>query len=500
MDYLPSTRVELFNARIADVEHGAYFPSGTRLVIAGGRIEALPGPGETFPSTHRIDLGGRAVIPGLFNTHSHIHMLYPSMLLAPWDMLALVRLRRAQVQNTMSGCLARGVLHVRDALSSDLRPNRDLRARIESGAIPGPRLYQCVHVGVEGGPFTRGPGLSDRLIAFGAGSNLLAYHDPDSGVIAFAVDAGDRQVRDAVDQAVGRCPAEYIKLYDQLELAPSYAPGARVMTGAQMAAAVDQAHRRGLKTTLHHTTVESFRRGVRAGVDSFAHLPLDGPLSPADGQAFVRAGCILEPTVTLAYYLSWAMRGAPWCGSPRLARLEVLRSRTHAGLVEQFWLPGFHHAALGHFSGAARGRFKMMVLMDMSPAFRYWGRMIDQGLDNLRLLYDAGGMVACGSDSGAVPATQAMVNLELSMLAFCLNDDRRPDSFTPADALRSATIHSARALGLAERFGALAPGKTADLVVLDGDPLSDLARIGAPAAAVFVEGRLRHNPAGLRVE
>ncbi len=490
---MPPTRIELFNARIADVEHGAYFPHGTRLVIVGGRIEALPGPGETLPSTHRVDLGGRAVIPGLFNTHSHIHMVYPSMLLSPWDMLALVRFRRAQVEQTMSNCLARGVLHVRDALASDLRPNRDLRARIESGAIPGPRLYQCVHISQPGGPYTRGPGLLERLIAFGAGSKLLAYDDPDSGVIAFPLDAGDRQVRDAVDQAVNRHAAECIKLYDQLEFVPNYAPGARMMTDAQMAAAVDQAHRRGRKAALHHTTVESFRRGVRAGVDSFAHLPLDGPLSPADVEAFVRAGCVLEPTVTLAYYLSWAMRGAPWTGSTRLARLEELRSRTHAGLVEQFWLPGFHRAALGHFSGAARGRFNMMLLMDMSPAFRYWGRMIAQGVDNLRMVYDAGGMVACGSDAGAVPATQAMVNLELSMLAFCLNGDGRSSSFTPADALRAATIHSARALGLQERFGALSPGKTADLVVLDGDPLADLARIGAPAAAVFVEGRLRHN-------
>jgi imidazolonepropionase-like amidohydrolase len=108
-----------------------------------------------------------------------------------------------------------------------------------------------------------------------------------------------------------------------------------------------------------------------------------------------------------------------------------------------------------------------------------------------------GGTLACGSDAGAASASEAMINLELAMLAFCLNDPQTPACFSPADALRAATLNSARSLGLEGRFGSLAPGKTADLVVLDGDPLADMTRIGAPAAAVFVDGRLVHNPAGL---
>jgi len=43
--------------------------------------------------------------------------------------------------------------------------------------------------------------------------------------------------------------------------------------------------------------------------------------------------------------------------------------------------------------------------------------------------------------------------------------------------LRAATLHSARALGLEQRLGSIAPGKLADLVVLEGDPLADPTRL-----------------------
>jgi hypothetical protein len=91
----------------------------------------------------------------------------------------------------MADCLARGVLHARDALSGDTRPNQALRARIQAGQIPGPRLYQCVHISPLGGPYARQQGLFDRLMAFATGSELLPYDHPASGVVAIAADAGE---------------------------------------------------------------------------------------------------------------------------------------------------------------------------------------------------------------------------------------------------------------------------------------------------------------------
>ena len=75
------------------------------------------------------------------------------------------------------------------------------------------------------------------------------------------------------------------------------------------------------------------------------------------------------------------------------------------------------------------------------------------------------------------------------MFDFLLNRDDAP-LFTPADALRVATIQSARSMGVADRFGSIRPGKAADLVVIDGNPLQEWNLVGKPVQAVFVDGKL----------
>ena len=60
---------------------------------------------------------------------------------------------------------------------------------------------------------------------------------------------------------------------------------------------------------------------------------------------------------------------------------------------------------------------------------------------------------------------------------------------SPADALRSATIWPADFLGLSESIGSIATGKRADLLLLDGNPLSDISQTQR-IRAVVLDGRL----------
>jgi len=52
------------------------------------------------------------------------------------------------------------------------------------------------------------------------------------------------------------------------------------------------------------------------------------------------------------------------------------------------------------------------------------------------------------------------------------------DGFTPPEALRSATLDAARFLGRDKEFGTISVGAHADLVMLEGNPLEDIANAG----------------------
>ena len=84
--------------------------------------------------------------------------------------------------------------------------------------------------------------------------------------------------------------------------------------------------------------------------------------------------------------------------------------------------------------------------------------------DNFRRAHQAGVRIAFGTDGAVYPhgdnAKQFAYMVEYGM--------------TPLEAIQAATIHAAELLGWADRVGALEPGKFADLIAVEGDPLADV--------------------------
>jgi imidazolonepropionase-like amidohydrolase len=75
---------------------------------------------------------------------------------------------------------------------------------------------------------------------------------------------------------------------------------------------------------------------------------------------------------------------------------------------------------------------------------------------------------------------------------FCLHDELQiltEAGLSPLQAIQTATINPARLLGREETQGVVAPGKRADLVLLEADPVADIANTRR-IAAVVVRGRL----------
>jgi imidazolonepropionase-like amidohydrolase len=109
-------------------------------------------------------------------------------------------------------------------------------------------------------------------------------------------------------------------------------------------------------------------------------------------------------------------------------------------------------------------------------------KALEQASRNVKIVADAGAPIAMGTDSGAGDGRWQgyfeHVELELMVKA----------GLTPMQALVAATGGAAGVMKLDEQLGTLEPGKRADLVVLRGNPLSDI-RNTRQLDAVWIAGR-----------
>ncbi|MGP1674381.1 MAG: amidohydrolase family protein, partial [Candidatus Limnocylindrales bacterium] len=99
--------------------------------------------------------------------------------------------------------------------------------------------------------------------------------------------------------------------------------------------------------------------------------------------------------------------------------------------------------------------------------------------------------IATGTDTGEVGVTADMVWREVVLL--------HDHGASPMAAIQAATSAAARLLGLGHEIGTIEPGRRADLVLVDGDPLADLHRLAEPrlviqAGRVVVGGGVVRGP------
>ena len=345
------------------------------IVVADGRIVAAgPRASIAIPaSARRIDVRGKTIVPGLWDTHTHV-----------------MQVEWAPVY------LAAGATTVRD-MGNEIDFVVPLREAIRSGRVIGPRL---VLAGLVDGP---GPD------AFGA----VTAATPDEGR--------------AVVRRYHELGFEQVKLYTLL------AP-------AVVAAIADEAHRLGMKVTGHVPAALTLLAAVDSGMDHIAHLPIRGEPQSDSVRRLVEGlaarGTAIDPTA------SWG---------------ELLGHST-AEPVARFQ-PGIAHLppVLAQRIGAmgARG-------VDTATAHARLART----LGVLRLLHEAGVPLLVGTDEG-VPGFSVYREIELYVAA----------GMTPMDALRAATAVPARAMGMEAEVGTIEPGKRADLVVLDRNPLDAIENI-----------------------
>ncbi|MEV4701797.1 amidohydrolase family protein [Actinoplanes sp. NPDC049316] len=213
-------------------------------------------------------------------------------------------------------------------------------------------------------------------------------------------------------------------------------PGLPMLDRATLNAGVAEARRRGMLTVAHALTVEATRMAVEAGIDGLAHLFMDRPHTDEIVGLIARSGAFVVPCVVLDASMM-GVTGAALADDPRVSSrlsdpwMQTLRS-------------SFNHYPQGDLAAV---------------------------LASVKALHDAGVDILVGTDvSAPLPflgglAHGASVHHELQYLVEA--------GLTPVEALRAATSTPARRFGLGDR-GRIAPGLRADLLLVHGDPTTDI--------------------------
>jgi Amidohydrolase family len=260
----------------------------------------------------------------------------------------------------------------------------------------------------------------------------------------------------AIGAVIASTPAEGIALVDKYKAA-----GARqikIYSSMQpnvLKAITAQAHSLGLTVTGHIPDGMTAIDGVSDGMDQINHIQYEmpyfthQPVGP-DGKPDRTKPPILDLDSPRARDLISTLKAHYTVLDPTMALFETFFHTEPLDQVE----PGIDHVAP-----------QLREALDSPPAANpelakaRWAAF----MATLRTLHQAGIPIVAGTDQ-AIPGYSLHREIEIYVQA----------GFTPMEALQSATIQAAKALGVQNESGSIEPGKRGDVLILDADPLADI--------------------------
>jgi imidazolonepropionase-like amidohydrolase len=289
-------------------------------------------------------------------------------------------------------------------------------------------------------------------------------------------------VRDAV--AEGRFPGPRIKVSGApLSIIGGHADEATAMP-PELAAAINEAHLNRSVCTGVEECQKVVRQLAAAGVDVIKIMATGGVLDPgAMGLEQHFTDAELKGIIDMAHAMhlktaahAHGARGILAATNAGIDSIEHGTFLDEAGARAMKAHGTYYDATLMAFSGVQRvmGSGKLTPEMEAkaNQTFAVWGK-------GLNLAYRTGVKIALGTDSAVAPHTEA--NKELALMV-------TKGGMSPRDALIAATKGGPDLMDLSNETGTLDPGKSADLIAVEGDPLVDPTAVQR-VDYVMVEGK-----------
>ncbi len=399
----------LFEAARVIPGDGSATIENAAILVEGGMIARIGRKGEiALPAgAKRIDLGDKTVMPALISTHVH-----------PGFQMGLgyfaKNFTRENIVDDLNRALYFGISTVMSQGVERGDVMFEVRADQAAGRLGGARLM---------------------LAGRGMGAPNAGPGNPVYANFAYEVTADDEIRRTVREQAARKVDGIKIWVDDRGGRAPKLPIGLS-------RAAIDEAHKQGLRISAHIFYHDDAMELAAAGIDSFAHLVRDKEMSDELIALMRKNNVYVMPNIS-SPERNTHTSPPPWLDEPHLAAL--LRDTVEANVIERM---------RGVFS-----RRDPAVAERARKTYGYLQRSVAK-------LSAAGANIILGSDTGLEDhffGYAEQKELELMVNA----------GMPPSQVIVAATSRAAEYLRLADR-GSLTPGKRADFLVLDGNPLENI--------------------------
>lgn len=373
------------------IENGGIYVQGRRILEIGAADVLKAAHPDEEVQAHP----GCTLMPGMIDLHNHIDYKFGRA--ETPDFEKYPQLQGFFVMQRMQDSLKAGVTTIRDLASPDYVGVAVMKG-VQYGFLKAPRI------------FTSGRGI---CMTGGHGAGL------DGAV--YEVD-GEWEVRKAV-RTNAREGANVIKILT------SHAYRGLEMTQEEINAAVDEAHRLGLRCASHAGYDPSIQMSIDAGCDTIEH-------------------------------------------GTHLTIEQALQMKEH----DQTWVPTIY--VFDYVSKL----YEQMGIAESVPTYKYLLEANACYKNNFKALYDTGVRVACGTDTDCADHPKATpVWMECDYMVRY--------GITPLQAIQCATQNGAEALGMGDTLGLLKENYIADIIAVEGKPHEEITAL-EHIAAVYQEGKL----------